>query len=39
MALVFGESLWHQAMAHAKDLCHTERAGPEALGDQREVDQ
>jgi hypothetical protein len=39
LATVYGERLWHQAMALATELCHTERTSPEALGGQREIDQ
>jgi hypothetical protein len=34
----YGEKLWRRSMACAKSLCHTEGTGPEALGNQREVD-
>jgi hypothetical protein len=35
VARVTGEEQWHRALACAMVLCHTNRASPEALGDQR----
>lgn len=38
VARVYGEEQWHESLACAKDPCHTNRTGPEALGDRREAD-